>query len=79
MRPTLIQHLRCPACQAPLRGTEPYSTQWIEHGELICTSCNQRYYIRKGIAYIYVDNDDWKRLSNEASGWVQMAKGCRLL
>lgn len=78
MRPTLIQHLRCPACQAPLRWTEPYATQWIEHGELICTHCNQRYCIRKGIAYIYVDNDDWKRLATEASGWVQMAKdaGC---
>lgn len=78
MRPALIQYLRCPACQSPLQGIEPYSNQWIEHSELICTGCRQHYHIRKGIAYIYVDNDDWKQLVAEANGWVQMAKdaGC---
>lgn len=53
-------------------------TNWIEQGQLLCTQCQHTYAITKGIAYLYVENEEWKQLAAEAAGWVQMAKdaGC---
>lgn len=71
MRPELLDVARCPACAGPLRlegGLEP----WIEAGTLVCDADANRYPIRLGMPYLYVDDESWQPKAREADGWVRM-------
>lgn len=78
MRQNLLHYLRCPQCRSRLSLSKAIVANWIEQGQLLCTQCQHTYAITKGIAYLYVENEEWKQLAAEAAGWVQMAKdaGC---
>jgi SAM-dependent methyltransferase len=73
MRPSLIPRLRCPAGGGPLVLEGPAS-DWIEEGALLCPANGRRYPIKRGMAYLYAEDEHWRPLAAEAAGWVQMAK-----
>ncbi|MBS2025158.1 MAG: methyltransferase domain-containing protein [Deltaproteobacteria bacterium] len=50
MRPSLLEHLCCPACRAPLKlGEVKVDGGWIEEGSLTCTGCALVYGIEYGV------------------------------
>lgn len=60
MRQNLLHYLRCPQCRSRLSLSKAIVANWIEQGQLLCTQCQHTYAITKGIAYLYVENEEWK-------------------
>jgi SAM-dependent methyltransferase len=73
MNAALMELLCCPAC-AGLLSLEPveYRSEEIWTGSLTCQECGQQYPIRKGMAYLYVNDEVWQPKAREAAGWVTL-------
>lgn len=54
----LLHYLRCPQCRSHLSLSETTFVDWIEQGQLLCAQCRRTYAITKGIAYLYVENEE---------------------
>ena len=73
MRSELLPLLRCPADGSPLT-LEAERQPWIESGTLVCAGQSHRYPIRRGMPYVYVDDEYWRPKAVEAVGWVNYHK-----
>ena len=67
----LLDIARCPACAGVLR-LDGEAAEWIETGALVCDADGSRYHIRRGMPYLYVDDQSWAPKAREADGWVRI-------
>jgi SAM-dependent methyltransferase len=70
MRATLLPLLRGPASGTPLEF-EGELQPWIEEGILVSPQSGRHYAIKRGMAYLYVDDEIWQPKAREAVGWVK--------
>ncbi len=75
LRASLLDLLRCVHCQAALaaEGDGPPDGD-LREGWLRCTRCGQRYPVRNGMPFIYVEDEHWAACAREAEGWVKLHK-----
>lgn len=71
MRAELVPMLRCPASGEPL-ALEGDRASWVDKGVLVARRAGTRYRIDRGMAYLYVDDQDWVPKAREARGWVRL-------
>jgi SAM-dependent methyltransferase len=59
VKPTLLQHLRCPECRGPLilrdaQTEEPADGSEIIDGALVCSKCNAHFAVTDGVPRLHV-------------------------
>ncbi len=77
MRTALVPYLRCPQDHGQLElhaDDAALASGWVEQGMLYNPRTGTSYAIRNGMAYLYVDDEQWQPLAREAAGWVQYHK-----
>jgi SAM-dependent methyltransferase len=75
MKADLLDLIVCPACSQTLTvESHQRHEPEIWEGLLTCSHCHQQYPIHKGMAYLYVEDDDWQPKAREAEGWVTLHK-----
>jgi len=56
MKPSILEHIACPTCRSDFKLlTKSKSENEIKEGTLICTKCNDKFKITKGIPRFVVD------------------------
>ena len=56
MKPSILEHIVCPTCRSNFKLlTKSKSENEIKEGTLICTKCNDKFKITKGIPRFVVD------------------------
>lgn len=73
MRKDLLPLLRCPLTGDPLELTAP-DASWIETGELIHRQDGRSYAIKRGMPYLFIEDESWQPKAREAQGWVAYHK-----